>query len=556
LREAVQADPNSQGALRCLGFILGESGNIQESIDCLKRALKLKPQDYEAAGFLALKYMESGHFEQAIGALKSAIEAKPDHAAFHQNLGQVLLQGGRLAEAEASFLRAIELDPKSSVGAYVSLANLAIDRGEKDRAAWLLHRAYESDPESVNGKMNLGRSRVQSEDFEAAEKAFREVIEIAPKLIPARLFLARALQQLGQFSEAEAVLKDAIAIEPRSAPLYAALTVGRKIVSEDKLLVDRMRVLAAAGGLSPGDDAALHFALGKALEDLGEYEGAMAEFDLANNQMLKSKPPGWKWDPTKYETVYNHLDQVFTRQFFERRRSLGSESDRPVFIVGMIRSGSTLLEQTLSSHPDVGAAGELSFWNEVRATLLDASGRAVMEQNLKSAQDSFLDLLQRKAPKSLRVTDKMNTDYLNLAFIHLAFPKAKIIHCTRDPLDTALSIYTTAVTDGFACKRERIIYVYRQYEKLMKLYQDRFPAGTMLEVRYEDLVQNQEETARNVLGFLGLEWNEACLHPERNKRSVSTPTLWQARQPVYGTSVNRSDHYERWLGALAQLRNG
>jgi hypothetical protein len=224
----------------------------------------------------------------------------------------------------------------------------------------------------------------------------------------------------------------------------------------------------------------------------------------------------------------------------------------PIFIVGMMRSGTTLVEQILSSHPDVGAGGEISFWGDVN---LGPSSRLPDEEGLKRVQAKYLDLLQQLTPGKPHVTDKMPSNYLALGMIHLAFPNAKIIHCKRDPVDTVLSIYMTpnSVPVGFGYVRENLVFAYKEYRRLMKFYRSVLPGETMLEVQYEDLVAEPEVQTRRMVEFLGLEWSDACLHHEANTRAVTTPTLWQARQPVYKSSVKKWKNYDAWLGAFREL---
>jgi hypothetical protein len=344
-------------------------------------------------------------------------------------------------------------------------------------------------------------------------------------------------------------------LNPLAGSAYSSIAHGRKMGEADRPMVARMREALATGKVDSSEAAGMQFALGKCLADLAEYEQALTEYDRANGIMLEVMLGGKPYDRERERQIYVHAAATFNGDFYRRYRLLGNESRKPVFIVGMIRSGTTLTEQIVSSHPMVAAGGELPVWNHINVEVLGRTGKTPDEAGLKAVQERYLALLDSIGPNATRVTDKMPANYSKLGMIHLAFPQAKIIHCIRDPVDTALSIYMTpnSVPVNFGYVRENIVFAYKKYRRLMKLYRSILPAETMMEVQYEELVADREGVTRRIIEFLGLEWDEACLHHEENKRVVSTPTLWQARQPVYASAVRKWKHYEPWLGAFAEL---
>ena len=323
----------------------------------------------------------------------------------------------------------------------------------------------------------------------------------------------------------------------------------------DRPLLDRMRKAAEWTNLSGTQGCILHFGLGKAFDDLGEYAEAMRYYETAN----KFRAASMRLDRAGMVGLYDDFIARFTAEELERaagsaaRPAMAGE-DTPVFIVGMPRSGTTLIEQILSSHPAVGAGGELRFW---RFWFRNTGGVAAFPEAgaMSQAAEHYLAALRRVAPDARRVTDKETTNFELLWLLRLALPKARIIHCRRSPVDTCLSIFFTnfAGRHPYAWDRGDLVFAYRQYERLMEHWRRVLPPDHFTEVQYETLVAEREAETRRLVAFCGLEWDDACLAPERNERAVTTASVWQARQPVYATSIERWRRYEPWLGELRQL---
>jgi len=235
-----------------------------------------------------------------------------------------------------------------------------------------------------------------------------------------------------------------------------------------------------------------------------------------------------------------------------------SRSETPVLIVGMMRSGTTLVEQILSSHPEIGAGGELTFWGDAAAKLDHLAADRTDDSSWQKLSSEYLALLGRFAPDAIRVTDKMPHNFLWLGLIHTVFPAARIVHCRRNPIDTCLSIYFThfGVAKDFAYDRKNIVSFYEQYDRLMAHWREVLPKDRLIEVNYEELVADRESVARKLISFCGVDWNDACLRHEKNERAVTTASMWQARQPIYTSSVERWRRYEPWLGEFNRLRVG
>ena len=262
-----------------------------------------------------------------------------------------------------------------------------------------------------------------------------------------------------------------------------------------------------------------------------------------------------QFDRAQLGASVDRVIATFTAEFFAAHAGPGSTDETPLLILGMPRSGTTLVEQIVSRHPVVGAGGELPFWHERAEAFAKADAAATETAFIDSAIADYLALLRRLAPDAARVTDKMPANFLWLGLIHLAFPRARIIHCRRHPLDTALSNYFVhfQAPMAFAYDREDLVYYYRCYERLMAHWRKVLPPDRLLEVDYETLVTDREAVTRHMVAFCGLDWHEACLRPEQNTRAVRTASMWQARQAPYTTSVERWRRYEPWLGPLGLL---
>jgi hypothetical protein len=322
-----------------------------------------------------------------------------------------------------------------------------------------------------------------------------------------------------------------------------------------------MQAALATPLLEAGQCLRLHLAIGKAAEDLGDYALAMQHFDDAD----AVRRGAVRFDSAAFAIEIEGLIARFTPELIAPASELGSRDATPVLIIGMPRSGTTLVEQIVSMHPEVGAGGELHFWNQ-RGAEWHRSSAAGNESPLVSPQyrvseflakaaPDYLGVLRAIAPKAARVTDKMPFNFLWAGLIHMAFPGALIIHCRRTAIDTALSIHQTHFRPGLAFPTggEELVAYFRDYQRLIDHWRSVLPADRFIDVDYEDLTGAPEPVIRRIIAACGLAWDDACLRPESNPRAVNTPSKWQARQPIYRTSVARWRRYEPWLGPLRAL---
>jgi tetratricopeptide (TPR) repeat protein len=373
--------------------------------------------------------------------------------------------------------------------------------------------------------------------------------------------LGNLLSEFGRFDEARACFERAITIAPMLAGCYYDLVRCRPITRKDDGLLQRMEAALATPGLEEAQRLRLHLAIGKAADDLGDYALAMQHFDAADDVRRAAA----RFNSAAFSRETDRLIARCTPGLMARASELGSSDPTPVLILGMPRSGTTLVEQIISMHPEVGAGDELNFWNErgVVWHSADAAGKETLgvptesmsTKFLAKAAADYLGVLRAIAPKAARVTDKMPFNFLWAGLIHLAFPRATIIHCRRATVDTALSIHQTHFHPSLAFPTggAELVAYFRDYQRLTDHWRRVLPSDRFLEVDYEELTSGPEPVIRRIIAGCGLAWDDACLRPESNPRAVRTPSKWQTRQPIYRSSVARWRRYEPWLGPLRAL---
>ncbi len=543
-QRALAAERHRQRAAR-----LVEAGRLTAAIAAFTQATRLDPRNAAAHHGLGRALLDGGWVEEAADSLRLAT-ALLDDAAAHYDLALALRRQRLDADAMAAYRRAIELAP-TLIEAHAGLAELLELAGDYAEAAQCLHRAAALAPDTSPGLLHLAKALIFDQDYTAAEKTLRAAVGRDPGDDLALKHLGDVLLRQGRFAEAISAFERVLALNPRQVSAYFTIAEARKCTEADRPRLARMLAALDDAPLDEADRVLLHFAIGKLLDDLGEYHGAIRHFDAANR--IRGRHA--KFDTVEFADFFDRLTQRFTREFFAAHKSLGEDDETPLFIVGMPRSGTTLVEQILSRHPAIGAGGELPFW------IRRANGSGPLEAMFLSPHAGralaleYLSLLRRIAPSAARVTDKLPFNVLCVGVIHLLLPKARIIQCRRHPVDTCLSIYFTHFqqTLPFASDRRALVAAYRQYARLMDHWRAVLPAQCFLEVEYEKLVCDREAVTRRLIDFAGVEWNDACLSPERNPRPVATASLWQARQPVYASSVGRWRRYEPWLDELRQL---
>ncbi len=524
-----------------------------EAIAPLREAALLQPSNAIIQHDLGLACLEVGQVPDAVAAFQRAVAGNPRYTDAYFRLGIGLEKLGDLRGAILAYDLATELLP-SLTEAWFRAGAIVYTLGHRDEAIGCFRRAAATGPKTAFGRLGAARALLTEDRDAEAEKVLRRTLALDPANAMAHDLLGNLLAELGRFEEAEACFARATDIAPLLAGSYYDLVRCRPVTLDDAGLMARMEAALATPGLEAAQRLRLHLALGKAADDLGEYAQAMQHFDAADTVRRGSM----SFDSAAFDTEIDHLIARCTPDLIARAAELGSSEAAPVLIVGMPRSGTTLVEQIVSSHPEVAAGGELNFWNERGAAWHQAGSAGSEKPFLGQAAADYRDLLREIGPEAARVTDKMPFNFLWAGLIHLAFPRATIIHCRRAAIDTALSIHQTHFHSGLAFPTggAELVAYFRSYRRLTDHWRRVLPADRFIEVDYEDLTRAPDPAIRRIVAGCGLSWDDACLRPERNPRAVKTPSKWQTRQPIYRNSVERWRRYGPWLGALGGLQGG
>lgn len=492
-------------------------------------------------------------YSEALDCLQELLTADPRDAAVRNDLGAALVAMNRYQDGEDQFRRAIGLRP-GFAEAHFNLGCVLHASGRHHEAETFLQRALKLKPSHVEARIKLGMVLTALGRVRKARDCYEKALRAAPRSVQAWVGLGRLHEIEGRLDEAEAAYRRAAEIDSRVPAAWAALAGVRKMTPADADWLERAEELTGRG-LTAAEEATLRFAMGKFCDDVGDYDRAFDNYRRANE--LHKSPAA----PFARDALARSVDgmmRLYTREAFAQARGAGSDSQRPVFVVGMPRSGTTLVAQIVGSHPDAKAVGELAFWAQAvhkhRDTLAREPFAATLTEKLAA---EYQRLLSRISGDALRVVDKATVNFAYLGLIHSVFPRARVICLQRDPIDTCLSSYFQQFSPAlnFTMDLTDLADYYREYHRLMGHWRTVLPPGTLLEVPYAELVDKQDQWTRRILGFLGLPWDDHCLNFHQMVRPVVTASAWQVRQKMYRTSVGRWRNYEKFIGPLRALRD-
>lgn len=535
------------------GRRLAARGQMERAIAKFEQAVRLDPINVAAHENLGVALTQGNRLDKAAQSLARALSVDPDRAGLKARLSLVLEHQGRLVEAEPILQEAVTEEPEN-FELLARLARVKGARGKIEESVQALHAAAAvaraaGSPRAATFEI---RALLQAERLDEAEALARSAIAAGQGEGEAQLLLGQLLAEQGRSEEALPHFERALAVDPKQTWAWLGLSANGWIKPGDEPLVRRMALALQRKDLTDTERQPIHFALGKAYEALGDYQTAMRWFDSAN-AIRKARRR------LDREGLVGFIDSMIAASppgFLAARPDLASASDKPLLILGMPRSGTTLTEQILSAHPGVAAGGELGDWTLAVSEGLRPTGQEDDASAAQKAAQGYLRVLDAIDPTAPRVTDKAPFNYIALGIIRQLFPNAAIVHCRRDPIDVCLSIYTNDFTAGFefAADRGDLVFYYRQYERLMAHWRRVIPPHRFVELDYDALVADPEPVTRRLLEGVGLAWDDACLSPHLNaRRRITTASLWQARQPIYRSSAQRWRRYEPWLGELREL---
>jgi tetratricopeptide (TPR) repeat protein len=497
--------------------------------------------------------MKRGAYLEAIDIFSDLLALDPHHAIALNNLGAALSRLSRLREAEGYFRSAIKLRPDFAE-AYSNLGMVLRWRGYFDDSEKALRLALALNPRDVDGRINLGMTLALSNRFREATGQFKKVLRLRPRDREALFGMGQIAGIEGRFDESEKILKQVLELSPKMPAAWAALGNLRKMTPSDAAWLRSVEDIAAGSGITPMDSATLHFAMGKYFDDIGQFERAFREYSTAN-ELLKSFAESY--DRSARKAFVDSLIGPQSGQTIATGQGGASPSTKPVFVLGMMRSGTSLAEQIIASHPMAKGAGELEYWHRVaRSRGAEIQQNAIDEGTKKQLGEGYLRILDNVSPTALRVVDKapLNSDHIGL--IHSIFPNARIIYMRRDPIDTCLSCYfqNFSMAHTFTFDLSDLAHYYHEHHRLMNHWRTVLPKGSILDVPYEELVADQEGWTRKMLDFIGLEWEPRCLEFQATERPTMTASFWQVRQKIFNSSVQRWRNYEKFVDQVPALK--
>ncbi len=554
-RRALEIRPEYAEALSNLGNALRDLGRLDEAEAVYRRALAIAPALPEVHNNLGNMLLQRSRAEEAAASFREALNLRSDYPEAHSNLGAALMELGRLDEAVESYRRALQLMPDYAE-AHNNLGNALRALGRLDEAADSYHRALGIKPDFAKAHSNLGSLRRFQGLAAEAEACCEAALAIEPNLSAALALRADLRSDRGDFAQSEELLRRVLAVDPENAHVLAAIVRCRRMTHADAAwLADAQRL--AARGLPPPQEAYLRYAIGKYFDDVADYAQAFSSFRKANELRKVIRP---RHDPERLtrevDTLLGACDRDWLSRAQTRAQPGAPPGTHPIFIVGMMRSGTSLVEQILASHPSVFGAGELKFWDVAWARYAASTAKGEdSERMLAVLAAEYLQLLRTLSGNAAYVVDKMPGNFMFLGLILAALPGARIINVQRHPVDTCLSIYFQdfEVAPTYTNDLAHLAHYYRQYLRVMAHWRSIAPAGTLLDLPYEGLLEDQEAATRRMLSFVGLPWDARCLDFHQTDRVVITASKWQVRQKLNRRSVGRWRNYAQFIGPLEQL---
>jgi tetratricopeptide (TPR) repeat protein len=547
--KALKIEPSLIKAKLTYASALRKSGQDEKALAVYQEILSRYPQSHEALNGIGLTYMNLEKEDESLNAFHFATQLAPNVPEYRLNFA-IALDGFNYPEyARLQYEETLKLNPGWLEAKKYLLDNLFKSK-EFDLIDQILSETIKVYPEDSELIVVLGRLHSTRSEMEEAITCYERALSIDPDNGEALLGRARIFAEEGDFGAAIKIYENMIKVYPKYPRTYLPYSTCKKFKSSDPLIALIEKNISEAEGLLSHSE--VNFALGKIYNDCEDWEKAFAFYQRGNDQVNRYK----RYKPENDEEAFDQLMNNFSPKVIDQLQSFQVGQTLPILIVGMPRSGTTLVESIIARHSKVRAAGEVEYWSKSSKEILTNGAEKITLDKAKNLADGYIARLKAYIKEDQCfdfITDKMPHNFLRLGLIGGLFPKVPIIHCKRDPMDNCLSIYFQSFEGEhlYAYDLKNLGFHYQQYQRLMAYWHEVFP-GRILDVQYEHVVADPEYWAHKIIEHVGLEWEDSCLEQNEVTHRVKTASIWQARQPIYKTSVKRWKNYEKHLGPLKE----
>jgi tetratricopeptide (TPR) repeat protein len=516
-----------------------------------RRLVQTEPRNDRARFLLTNALCLQGRLVEALDTIGGALAIRPHEPDYLTGKAQILGRLGWSSQAIEWYRQALASRPSQVLAA--EYAQALLSEGYVDETIRLLEPIAEGAASGCH--LMLGQAYTENRQFDDAETSWRRSLESGADPRSVVITQVGAEINAGRLEVAESLIQDALGKYSDLPQLYGRWAALKRIEQSDGPMVERIEGVWRRNDIALEVRSELGYALGKAHHDLGDYQRAMEFYDAANLAAYQSSSIVRHFDTNAWRSYIELQIRTFTEEKMAEWARQGVDDDAPCFVVGMIRSGTTLVEHILSSHSQIGAGGESTFWADYRNEILDPLSGKFDAYAAGKRGAEFLKRLRSKAPNTRYVTEKNPLNLILCGMLHCIYPRAKFVHVDRHPVDNALSIWMTPLKTGlpFVYDRKNIVAAFRECRRFARHCESVLPQDRFRSFSYEAITSSPVDTIGDMLQFLELEAEPQCFHPERNQRAVRTPSVWQVRQPLHTGSQAKWKHYEPWLGEFAEL---
>ncbi len=554
-QQALKINPENAAVMIKLGKIYSKLGRKDEANEMYQSALALEPTKERVA--TAAQAFARGQTEEAEKICRQVLREHPNEVDAMRLLASIANKLEQRDDAIILLERAVELKPKFA-GAWADLAETYTESEKFGEALDAVQRVIKLQPNMPFGHMIRGSILGKKDDHEGAINAFKEALEIEPEHIGSNMGLGNTLKTIGRYDEAVKSYKKCIEAQPLFSEAYWSLA-NLKTYSFDDDEIKNMEKHVQSQDLTPASKAFFHIAIANAKEKQMKYGEAWYHFHTGNELRRTSEI----YDSVTTQVTHDALIETFDEEFVNSTKGRGCQSDAPIFILGLPRSGSTLIEQILASHsqvegtrelPDISLLGRRLTKSKPPGIKYPDAVKHMTDEEKTEYGESYLETSKRYRTDKPRFIDKMPNNFAHIGFIKTILPNAKIINAKRHPLDSCVSSFKQLFYKGQSWSYDlfEIGEYYLEYERMMDHWHSLYP-GEIYDIQYENIVNNQEDESRALIEYCGLDWEDSCLKFYENKRSVNTASSEQVRQPIYKGAMYAWKNYESEIGALKDI---